>query len=383
LNSATPSLRPHPPGADQQFRLLVQGVTDYAIYMLDPEGVITNWNAGGQRIKGYSAAEIVGHHFSRFYTDEDREAGEPERGLLAARSEGRYEKEGWRVRKDGTRFRASVVIDPIWQDGQLIGYAKVTRDVTERYETERRLLETRQALAESQKLEALGKLTYGLAHDFNNLLTVIVNSLELIRARPGDAERAIRLVQVAERASDRGTLLTRQLLAFARGQGLAAEPHDVDELLRESYDLFRRACDESIELHLELAGGLPLASLDKTQFEAAVLNLVVNARDAMPAGGTIRIRTSDVFRAPPAQPGACARRHVCVEVIDTGTGMPEDVLRRATEPFFTTKDVGRGSGLGLSQVHGFAAQSGGFMSLHSKDGQGVRATLCFPTLEDA
>lgn len=363
---------------EHQFRLLVQSVTDYAIYMLDPDGIISNWNPGGQRIKGYTRDEIVGQHFSRFYTEEDRLAGEPEYGLRMARENGRHEKEGWRLRKDGSRFWASIVIDPIWQDGRLIGFAKITRDVTERYEAQQRLLGTQRALIQSQKIEAIGKLTFGLAHDFNNLLTVIVNSLDLIKTHHQDGGRVDRLVDGALRAADRGSLLTRQLLAFARGQNLAPDMHDLNDLLHRSETLYRRACDTAVDIRFQFGEGLPEVLVDATQFEAAVLNLVVNSRDAMPAGGTITISTHNRRIAPPADADAEASDYICVMVADTGTGMSEAVQERATEPFFTTKEIGKGSGLGLSQVYGFATQSGGFVELKSEPGQGTRVSICLP-----
>lgn len=363
---------------EQQFRLLVQSITDYAIYMLDPNGIISNWNPGGQRIKGYSRDEIVGQHFSKFYTEEDRAAGEPEYGLRMAREQGRFEKEGWRLRKDGSRFRASIVIDPIWKDGQLLGFAKITRDITDRYESQKRLEQAQRALIQSQKIEAVGKLTFGLAHDFNNLLTVIVNSLDLINVHHQDGARVARLVEGALRAADRGTLLTRQLLAFARGQNMAPEIHDINDLLHRSEALYRRACDASVGICFELGDRLPSVLVDATQFEAAVLNLVVNSRDAMPAGGTITISTHHRRTHLPEKPESKPSVFICVTVADTGTGMSADVLERAIEPFFTTKEVGKGSGLGLSQVYGFAAQSGGFVELKSEPGKGTALSICLP-----
>ena len=365
---------------DAQFRLLVQSVTDYAIYMLDADGCVSNWNAGGVRIKGYQDEEIIGQHFSRFYTPEDREAGEPERGLRAARERGKYEKEGWRLRKDGSLFRASVVIDPIWQDGKLIGYAKVTRDITERYEAELRLEEARRVLAQSQKIEAVGKLTLGLAHDFNNLLTVIVNSLDLIGTRHAEDPRTSKLVEGAARAADRGALLTRQLLAFARGQHLAPETHDINHLLARSEALYRRACDTHITIDFQSGSDLPSVLVDPGQFEAAILNLVVNARDAMPDGGHITICTDLHKCIPPGQPEAPAVAYVRVRVTDAGCGMEQALLDRVIEPFFTTKGVGNGSGLGLSQVYGFATQSSGFITLQSEPGVGTQVSLHLPAM---
>lgn len=373
-------------GLDDQARqlaLLIRSVTDYAIYMLDPDGCIRSWNPGGERIKGYSDREIVGQHFSRFYTPEDNARGEPARGLECARTQGKFEAEGWRLRKDGTRFWASVVIDPIWQDGRLIGFAKVTRDVTERHVAQLRLQETQKALAQSQKIEAVGKLTFGLAHDFNNLLTVIVNSLDLIAMRGNGDQRVREWTDTALRAADRGSLLTRQLLAFARGQNLSADAHDINALLARSGELYRRAVGTGVELRYALADTLPAALVDATQFEAAILNLVVNSRDAMPTGGVITLRTQAITASPPDAPDSPPRRFIAVEVVDNGTGMTAEVADRATEPFFTTKEIGRGSGLGLSQVFGFAAQSGGFATLHSRPDDGTTVRLCLPTLEES
>src|ERR1700756_5370768 len=198
--------------SERSFRLLVEGVADYALYMLDPTGTVTSWNIGGQRIKGYSPDEILGQHFSRFYTDTDRANGKPSRALRIAQEQGRYEEEGWRVRKDGTFFGASVVIDPIYEDGQLVGFAKITRDITERRETELKLEQVQKQLAEAQKLDALGQLTGGVAHDFNNLLMIISGSLHTLRRGAGQDPKLQRAVAAIENATRRGAALTSQLL---------------------------------------------------------------------------------------------------------------------------------------------------------------------------
>jgi len=364
----------------RQLALLVQSVTDYAIYMLDANGYVRSWNSGGQRIKGYQQAEIIGQHFSKFYLPEDVLKGLPEVGLAAAREHGKYEGEGWRLRKDGSRFRASVVIDPIWHEGRHVGYAKVTRDITERFEATLRLEETQRALAQSQKIEAIGKLTFGLAHDFNNLLTIIINSLDLVGARNPNDARTQELVETAMRAADRGGVLTRQLLGFARGQSLTLERHDLNDVLRRSMELYRRACGPAVEFVIKLAPGLPEVLVDTGQFEAAILNLVANSRDAMPSGGLITLSTELQQRVAPEDLTGELCAHVCVTVADNGVGMPASVSERAMEPFFTTKEVGRGSGLGLSQVFGFASQSGGFASVASEEGRGTRVTICLPPI---
>jgi PAS domain S-box-containing protein len=368
--------------SEERFRMLVQGVTDYAIYMLDPEGHITNWNVGGERIKGYSAAEVIGKHFSIFYTEEDKIRGEPARALATAAREGRFEGEGRRVRKDGSRLWVSVVIDRILDDhGALVGFAKVTRDITEKKRTEEELERTRAALAQSQKLQAIGQLTGGVAHDFNNLLTVITNSLDLLSGPMRDEAQKLRVIGSAMRAAERGARLNQQLLAFARRQPLHPLLHNINRLIGEFEAVLRRACPEQIEFDLQLAPDVLAANVDAQQFETALLNLIVNSRDAMPEGGVLRIATGfetiDAARArdmSEIEPG----NYVRVAIADSGKGMPSEVLRRAFEPFFTTKEIGRGSGLGLSQVYGFVIQSGGHVGIESTPGSGTTVTLYLP-----
>lgn len=365
--------------SEQRFRLLVQSVTDYAIYMLDPDGRVTNWNAGAERIKGYSQDEIVGQHFSRFYTDEDRATGLPARALQTAVREGRFEGEGWRVRKDGTRFWASVVVDAIRDgNGALLGFAKVTRDITERRNAQIALEQARAALFQAQKMEALGQLTGGVAHDFNNLLTIIVNNLDLL-TRSVSAPRDVRLIESAQRAAERGAKLTQQLLAFARRQPLQPSLQNPNTLLEDFEAVLRRACGETIDLRMSLQRPLSPTFVDGPQFEAALLNLVVNARDAMPDGGVVSIMTENVtLEGSSTPPGPAPGPYVSIKVVDNGQGMAPDVIARVFEPFFTTKEVGKGTGLGLSQVYGFAAQSGGHVEVESAPGQGTTITMLLP-----
>ncbi|GAB2580837.1 PAS domain-containing sensor histidine kinase [Ramlibacter solisilvae] len=366
--------------SEERFRILVQGVTDYAIYMLSPEGEITNWNAGARRIKGYAEHEVVGTNFSRFYTEEDRATGLPQRALAQAAEKGRFEAEGWRVRKDGSRFWAHVLIDPIRNElGELIGFAKVTRDITERKNAATELEQAREALFQAQKLEAIGKLTGGVAHDFNNLLNVVTNGLSSLRERLRDPAD-IRMLDAMDKAASRGTALTRQLLSFARQQPLRPEPQELNQLITSFEAVLRRGSRSAISFDLDLAAGLPQVLVDSALFESALLNLVVNARDATPDGGSIVLSTR-VVELKERQVGALtAGPYVAVAVQDTGTGMPADVVARAVEPFFTTKEVGKGTGLGLSQVVGMAQQSGGDLGIHSRVGQGTTITMYFPAL---
>jgi PAS domain S-box-containing protein len=369
--------------SEERFRLLVQGVTDYAIYMLDPQGHVTNWNAGAQRIKGYNESEIIGRHFSQFYTEPDRVTELPRRALETAAREGKFEAEGWRLRKDGTRFWASVVIDPIRNDrGELIGFAKITRDITERRKAQEALEHAQAALFQAQKMEAVGQLTGGVAHDFNNLLTIIVNNLDLL-TRNAREPRDVKLIESAQRAAERGAKLTQQLLAFSRRQPLQPDTHNPNTLIEGFESVLRRACGEMIRLQLSLAPRIRWVSVDAPQFESALLNLIVNARDAMPSGGSLKIMTGNVTLSekdsaasdlPPGQ-------YASIAVQDTGTGMTPEIVSRVFEPFFTTKEIGKGTGLGLSQVYGFVTQSGGHIKVDSTPGEGTKVTMLLPAQE--
>ena len=374
--------------SEQRFRLLVQGVTDYALYMLSPEGVVTNWNSGAERIKGYSQDEIVGNHFSHFYTEEDRAAGVPVQALSTAAGTGRFEAEGWRVRKDGSRFWAHVIIDAIRDDeGKLVGFAKITRDLTEKKKAAEALEAANVALFQAQKMESIGQLTGGVAHDFNNLLSVLSSGLEVLSLQRKDGDRNaadVRTLESMRRAIDRGARLTQQLLAFARQQPLQAETRNLNRIIDGFETVLRRAVNPNIEFVIDLDRKAHSAVIDSARFESALLNLVVNARDAMPEGGHLTITSANVtfgedgaVRQSTALPPG---DYVKITVVDTGTGMRPDVVARAFEPFFTTKEVGKGTGLGLSQVYGFIRQSGGDVVIASRPGEGTAISIYLPAV---
>ena len=367
--------------SERRFRLLVEGVTDYAIYMLDPEGKVVNWNPGAERLKGYASTEILGQHFSRFYTEEDRRNGLPGQFIGQAIATGKYEGEGWRVRKDGSRFWASVVIHAIRDaDGQLVGFAKVTRDLTERREAE-------EQLRQIQKMEAIGQLTGGIAHDFNNLLTVISGNLETLQRRLGDQadDRLQRSISSALQGASRAALLTHQLLAFSRRQTLEPKSVSVNTLITRTSELLHRTLPETISIETVLAGGVWNTFVDANQLENCLLNLAVNARDAMPDGGRLTIEAANVYLDEDYSAGAevPAGQYVGIFVSDTGVGMTPDIAGRAFDPFFTTKEVGRGTGLGLSQVYGFVKQSGGHVKIYSEVGAGTTIKIYLPRLLSA
>jgi PAS domain S-box-containing protein len=364
--------------SEERFRLLVEGVADHAIFMLDPEGRVANWNLGARRLIGYGD-EIVGTHYAILHTDEERRSGIPDAMLLDAKQEGKSTGEGWRVRKDGDRFWAEATIRVVRNErGEAIGFAKIVRDVTERRRAQEALERTRDALAISQKMETVGQLTGGVAHDFNNILAVILGSLELAKKRlqPEDP-RIHRLLDNAIQGALRGASLTQRMLAFARKQDLKPVVVDVPELVRGMAALLK--LDPGIRVETRFPIELANVKVDANQLELAILNLAVNARDAITASGGV---ISIAAREEHAINGLAEGRYVALSVSDTGCGMDEETLKHAQEPFFTTKGVGKGTGLGLSMVKGLAEQSGGVLLLKSHIGEGTTAEIWLPACQD-
>jgi len=373
--------------SERRYRRLIEAVVDYAIFQLDATGLVASWNTGAQRIKGYSQGEIIGKHFSAFYTDEERAQHVPQRALHTASVTGKYEAEGWRVRKDGSKFWASVVIDAIRDDqGAVIGFAKITRDATERYEAQNKLKEAQERLAASQKMEAVGQLSGGIAHDFNNLLMIVIGNLETAQhqnAKAGQNPALTRALANAMRGAQRAAALTSRLLAFSRRQPLDPKPIDVNKFLASTADFIQRSLGESIQAETVGAPGLWYIEADPNQLESALVNLAINARDAMPTGGKLTIEGTNVFADEDysrVNPEIATGQYVAICVTDTGTGMPREIVDRAFEPFFTTKELGQGTGLGLSQVYGFVKQSGGHVKIYSEVGQGTTVKIYLPRL---
>jgi len=370
--------------SERQFRLLVAGVTDYALFMLDPNGIVISWNAGAERIKGYAADEIIGQHFSRFYTERDRAAGMPARALYTATQEGRFEAEGWRVRKDGSMFWANVVIDPIRDErGELIGFAKITRDATERRDAQEALQAAQLERAQAQKMEALGQLTGGVAHDFNNLLMVVIGHLPTIKRKVADDPKALRAAEAIELAAEHGETLTRQLLTFARRQASNPIVLHVGERIEAIRSMLASSVGGAVNLVTTVAPGVRPVKVDANEFELAVLNIALNARDAMPNGGSIFVTAETVTLSRAEAKAGLEGDFVALRITDTGRGIAPDVLPRVFDPFFTTKQVDKGTGLGLSQVYGFAHQSGGTVTIESELGRGTTVTLYLPCAKEA
>ncbi len=361
--------------SEDRIRSVVDGVRDHAMYMLDSGGNIASWNAGAERLFGYSEATIIGKHISIF---DKANTSELDRQLALAVEQGRHEEIGARFRADGTSLWADTIMTPLVdQDGAVRGFAIVTRDLTEQREGEAALARAEDQLRQAQKLEAIGSLAGGIAHDFNNLLSVILSYTEIIVSElaPDDPMRAD--LEEVNKAGLRAAQLTRQLLAFGRRQVLQPKAVDLNAIVEGSETMLRRLLNADIELSLLTSTGLGSVFADPAQLDQVVMNLVVNARDAMPTGGKLSIETTNVDLGAD-HVGVTPGRYVMLAVTDTGTGMDRATQDRLFEPFFTTKDVGKGTGLGLSTVFGIVKQSGGHIWVYSELGHGTTFKVYFP-----
>jgi PAS domain S-box-containing protein len=375
-----------------------------AIISLDDRFRITLFNEGATAIFGYQPDEIIGHSVDklipvRFHADHHRHVSDFSASPIAARKMGERQ-EIFALKKDGSEFPAEASIAKQQVGGKKV-YMVVLRDVTERKQAEaalalantelekriaertrdleaeiRRREETQAALIQAQRMEAFGQLTGGVAHDFNNLLTIVTGNLELLGYEiEKDSSRTY--LKRASDAADMGAALTKRLLTFARRRRLTTQVIDVNEQVIGLTEILKRSLGEPIRLTTVLAGKLWHTRTDPSELENAILNLAINARDAMPAGGHLVIETKNV---PATEAGALTHPgdFVLISVSDTGQGMSPEVLEKAFEPFFTTKGPGRGTGLGLSTIYGFAEQSGGYTTISSALGKGTVVNLYLP-----
>jgi PAS domain S-box-containing protein len=361
----------------REFKILSEGVVDYAIFALDTVGYVVSWNAAAQQIVGYATEEIIGKHFGIFYRPDERRAGEPNRTLGVAAQRGKHEVEGWRIRKNGTPFFVTGSVCSIRDDaGNLVGFANILRDLTERRDAHEQLAQTREQLAMAQKMEAIGKLTGGIAHDFNNLLMIIGGNAQVFR-RLLDPKlpRALEAIQIAAK---RGESLTRQLLTFSRRQYLSPTVVDLNACIKNIRTMIESSLRGNIVYNEKIGAGVWPVKVDLAELELAIVNIAVNARDAMPSGGTFTLSVGKVpeNRELVADQPADA---LAIEFSDTGMGIPPHLLSKIFDPFFTTKEVGKGTGLGLSQVYGFAHQAGGTVRAESKIGFGTTITIYLPS----
>ena len=364
--------------SEDRFLRLVKGVKDYALYTLDAAGNVASWNSGAELIEGYRAEEILGRHLSTFYTTEDVEAGRAQLNLTEAASTGRTEEEGWRVRKDGTKFWANVVLSSINDArGGLLGFTKITRDLTERRNFEAQL---RQA----QKMEAIGGLAAGVAHDFNNLLSIILSYSELLALGLAENDPMRADLYEIRAAGLLAATLTRRLLAFGHQQVLQPKVVDLCHIVSGMEKMLRRIIGEDVELVANFDSECGKVRVDLGQIEQVILNLVVNARDAMPNGGQLKIEVAEVvLDADFAAEHVDAKEgpHVLLTVSDTGIGMDEPTRTRMFEPFFTTKELHKGTGLGLATVFGIVKQSGGTIEVVSAPALGTTIKIYLPLVD--
>jgi PAS domain S-box-containing protein len=373
-NLALDSVRRH-------FQILIEGVADYAIFALDKEGHVTSWNSTAQKIIGYTPEEVIGKHFGMFYRPDERRAGSPTRALESAIQRGKHEVEGWRVRKNGTPFFITGSVSSSRDDaGNLIGFINILRDATERRDAEEKLVQAREQLAMSQKMEAIGKLTGGIAHDFNNLLMIIGGSAQIFaRLLDPKLPRAIEAIQTAAK---RGESLTRQLLTFSRHQHLSPTVVDLNASIKNMRTMIESSLRGNIVYNENIGDGVSPVKVDLAELELAIVNIAVNARDAMPNGGTFTLSVNTVTVDQETGDSRLGKDFFAIAFSDTGTGIPPNLLSKMFDPFFTTKEVGKGTGLGLSQVYGFAHQAGGTVTANSEVGQGTTITVYLPSCAD-
>jgi len=365
--------------SEEAFRLLVEGIADHALCMLDTDGRVKSWNAGAERLHGFSSAEALGLPLAAFFPSTEVSTGKTTAALEVARREGRWSDEGWRLRQDGSRFWANTVLDAVVdRGGRAVGFAEVTRDLSDR----RRALDLEEQLRQAQKLEAIGQLAGGVAHDFNNLLTVVsVYSEHLLEHLTPDDPQYEAAASIRE-AGARAAALTSQLLAFSRKAMVEPRVIDLNETVTGVGKMLRRLIGEHIEVSTSLADDLCPVCIDPTQAEQVLLNLAVNARDAMPQGGRLSIGTRNVDLGPDMASTLAPGRYAQLEVQDSGHGMTQEVRARVFEPFFTTKELGKGTGLGLATVYGIVKQAGGHIEVSSQEGTGTSFRVLLPSVDE-
>ncbi|KQO02689.1 MULTISPECIES: two-component system sensor histidine kinase NtrB [Stenotrophomonas] len=371
------------PRHDEDSRLM-QGMMQLrscAILELDDDGLIHDGTAGVESIYGYAREELRGRSFASLFSRADQERGMHLALLARVREQGIEQSACPLVRRDGTRFRAALTMERGVFDGGAPRILMVVRDITEFFQNQKRVQEAQESAMRAQRLDAFGKLTLELAHDFNNLLSVIANSLDMLSARRAEDEGTRRLLDLAHRAVERGTGLTRQMLVFGRGQALVPQLCRVNDLLVASRDLYQRVCGEGVQVTLDLAEDLPPVAVDVGQLEAALLNLLGNSRDAIGGRGDVLLQAR--LEQRPVASGIGSAGYIRVTVGDSGPGIGREIRDTVFEPFFTTKPEGQGSGLGLSQVHGFVAQSGGMAEIGTSTLGGAAVSMYFPVAEGA
>jgi PAS domain S-box-containing protein len=367
--------------SEEMFRLLVSGVKDYAIFMLDPEGNIVSWNAGAERIKGYRGDEIIGQHMSRFYPDEDK--GKPAYELEVAAEEGRFEDEGWRLRKDGSRFWANVIITTMRDEkGRIRGFSKVTRDLTERKLSEEMLRHAQDQLVHAQRMGAMAKMAGDIAKDFSERMTTISRHSKFLMENFGEDYRLRGKFDEIRKVSEEAAVITNHLLAFSSSQVLNPKLVDLNAVVSGIRGSLQWLLGKDIELSTILSPALDWVRVDPQQIEKVVVTLVSHARDAMKGRGSVSIETANVKVNQPlahAHGTIPLGRYVMLTIGDSSRGLDKDTVARIFEPFFNVIGEREGdAGLGLSTVYGIVHQSGGYISVRSEIGQGTMFMIYLP-----
>jgi PAS domain S-box-containing protein len=392
--------------SEERFRLVVESLQDYAVFMTDPEGHVSSWNLGAERILSWNQQEVTRQWFGSFFTLDDQEEGLPKRMLRAATTDGRCEDEGWRVRRDGARFWANMVVTALLDDnGKLVGFSAVVRDLTGRKRAEEELqilnakLKERVAeqtaelvrsidqreqlqdqLLQSQKMESVGTLAGGIAHDFNNILNLILGYASAIERSPAEPQKISESLAVIKETVKRGASLVQQLLSMVRKTNMIFEQVEVNTLLQKLQPLLRETFPKTIEISLDLDSGLPAVMADVNQINQVLLNLCVNARDAIGQGGKLVLSTGRVTGAELRErfQEATENEYLAITVADTGAGMNDYTRSRIFEPFFSTKEPGQGTGLGLSVVYGIVRNHTGFVDVVSAPERGSTFYVYLP-----
>jgi two-component system cell cycle sensor histidine kinase/response regulator CckA len=360
--------------------LLLEGIADYSIFLLDPQGKVTHWPSAARKMFGYAENEIIGRHFSCLYQAEENDSALTNAELDMAAAHGRFEDIGWRVRQDQSTFWADSVICPLREAGGPIeSFSVIIRDITERKKADEALRQKEEELTQARKMEAVGRLAGGVAHDFNNFITGISGLAEDIRQSMSELDPRRADLDEIIKTADRARALTRELLAFGRRQTLAPQVVQMNTVLKEKQKMLARMLGADIQLQLELDPSAGRILLDPTQVDQMLINLLMNARDAMSQGGIIRIETRRTIHSATAH--LASSPQVTLIVSDTGHGMDEKVLTHLFEPFFTTKDKGKGTGLGLATVYGIVTQNHGTIEVQSKPGLGTTFIIEFPEID--
>jgi PAS domain S-box-containing protein len=365
--------------SEERFRVMVNAIEDYAIFTVDSQGRIDSWNRGAERLLGYASSEVLGGTLQVLFPTDQQDI---EQELHLAATSGQHQGDAVRVSKDGKILHVNVTTSAMRDaDGNLLGFVRVMRDITERVRTQEELARRDSDLRQAQKMEAVGQLAGGVAHDFNNMLTAIRGYADLVRDEFATSPSARTAFDEIGRAVDRAASLTRQLLAFSRKQVLQPQPLDPNAAVRDIESMLRRLLVGDVELATDLAADAGQITVDPAQLHQVLLNLALNARDAMPGGGRLLIRTRAVELDAAfcdENRGAVRGPHVMLSVSDNGAGMDPEVLAHIFEPFYTTKELGMGTGLGLSTVYGIVKQSGGYIRVESIPGQGSTFLIYFP-----